>query len=142
MVNQLKNDKYLLACMHSISTEMTTQKLKLDLNSFYIYQAQVTKVYDADTITVDVDLGLSVWQKGVKIRLRRINAPELNTEAGKVSRDRLKEFLADKPICLETFKDQTGKYGRLLGEVWVQATDWVNVNDWLVENELAVYQSY
>ena len=41
------------------------------------YRATVTSVYDGDTCTVDLDLGLSITLHKQKIRLHRINAPEL-----------------------------------------------------------------
>ena len=43
----------------------------------YHYKAKVVNVYDGDTCNVDIDLGLHTWIKGEKIRLTRINAPEL-----------------------------------------------------------------
>ena len=42
----------------------------------YRYRALVRSVYDGDTCTVDIDLGLGCWVHGEKIRLYRINAPE------------------------------------------------------------------
>ena len=45
--------------------------------NLYQYKAFVTKVYDGDTITVEIDLGFKTSVKGEKIRLSRINAPEL-----------------------------------------------------------------
>ena len=43
----------------------------------YEYRAFVTKVYDGDTITVDIDLGFGVQLKKQSIRLSGINAPEV-----------------------------------------------------------------
>ncbi|MEM9214065.1 MAG: hypothetical protein AAGD25_06925 [Cyanobacteria bacterium P01_F01_bin.150] len=43
----------------------------------YRYRAIATKIYDGDTITVDVDLGFHTWQKSIKLRLIGINTPEL-----------------------------------------------------------------
>jgi micrococcal nuclease len=43
----------------------------------YHYKAKIIEVYDGDTCTIDIDLGLNIWNKGEKIRLNRINAPEL-----------------------------------------------------------------
>jgi len=51
----------------------------------YTYGAQVVKVIDADTLTVMVDLGFGTFSKQ-KLRLRKINAPELSTPAGKKAR--------------------------------------------------------
>ena len=45
--------------------------------SLYYYRAIVVSVNDGDTCTVDIDLELNIWSRGEKIRLIRINAPEL-----------------------------------------------------------------
>ena len=45
--------------------------------SLYHYRSIVVSVYDGDTCTVDIDLGLNIWTLREKIRLIRINAPEL-----------------------------------------------------------------
>ena len=59
----------------------------------YEYRAFVRKVYDGDTVTVDIDLGFDVVLKGQKIRLVRINAPEVRGKErpeGLKSRDALR----------------------------------------------------
>jgi len=47
------------------------------MDNLYYYRARVTKVYDGDTITVDIDLGFHVGLKSEKIRLYRIDTPEV-----------------------------------------------------------------
>jgi micrococcal nuclease len=113
----------------------------------YFYKARVTKVYDGDTCTVDIDLGLHIWTNGEKIRLYRINAPEIRGSErpeGLKSRDFLRSLILDKDIILQTIKDTKGKYGRYLGEIWVQneTGEYFNVNDRLVEEGYAIYQKY
>ena len=107
----------------------------------YEYRAFVRKVYDGDTITVDIDLGFDVVLKGQKIRLTRINAPEVRGKErpeGLVSRDALREKVLDKWITIKTKKDKKGKFGRWLGELWVDDTC---VNDWLlIEGYAEVYK--
>jgi len=91
--------------------------------NLYQYRAFVTKVYDGDTITVEIDLGFNSFIKGEKVRLNRINAPEItgNTrEKGLLTRDYLCSLILEKEILLETIKDKKGKYGRYLGEVFVK----------------------
>lgn len=108
----------------------------------YTYMAVVTSVYDGDTITVDVDLGLHTWQHDVKIRLARINAPEVRGKQkpqGIVSRDWLRSQIKGKTIMLKTIQDKAGKYGRYIGEIWL---DGVNINDQSVKSGQAIYQSY
>ncbi|MEZ4746097.1 MAG: thermonuclease family protein [Calditrichia bacterium] len=112
----------------------------------YHYQAIVTSVYDGDTCTVDIDLGFSMWIKGEKLRLFRINAPEIRgaeREKGLVSRDFLRELIDGKEILVETIKDKKGKYGRYLAEIWLETPGgWLNINTHLVENGQAVFAEY
>lgn len=100
----------------------------------YFYKAHVIKVYDGDTCTMNIDLGLHLWIKKQKIRLARINAPELRKderEQGLRSRDYLRELILDKDVFLETIKDKKGKYGRYLGEIWIlnDQGEYININD-------------
>lgn len=91
----------------------------------YHYVARVVDVYDGDTITVDVDLGLGLWRRDQTIRLWKINTPEVRGEEkveGKAARDLLAELILGKVVMLRTIldrrgRDKTGKFGRLLGEV-------------------------
>ena len=57
----------------------------------YHYKAKVVDVYEGDTCTVDIDLGLHIWNKGEKIRLNRINAPELRGN-GKIKGLKSRDF--------------------------------------------------
>lgn len=104
----------------------------------YTYSALVTDVYDGDTITVDIDLGFGIKITNQKIRLVGINAPELKgkTKAeGLKSKNKLTELVLNKQIKIETIKDKTEKYGRLLGKIWVEDTF---VNNLLVTEGYAV----
>ena len=104
----------------------------------YEYRAFVRKVYDGDTVTVDIDLGFDVVLQKQKIRLLRINAPEVRGEQraeGLKSRDALRERIGNKWVKVKTQQDKKGKYGRWLGEIWL---DDVCVNDWLLQEGLAV----
>ncbi len=104
----------------------------------YAYAARITAVYDGDTVTADVDLGFKVWRKDEKLRLHRIDAPEMRgdeREAGIVSRDALRQRVLDRDVIICTFKDTTGKYGRYLADIWLGDE---NINDWLLAEGLAV----
>lgn len=112
--------------------------------SLYNYKAIVTKVYDGDTITVDIDLGLGVWKHGEKIRLQGIDAPELKGKTrnhGLLSRDKLRELILGKEVTIETMKDKKGKYGRYVAEVFLKGLEG-SVNSWLVNQGLAVFKEY
>ncbi len=103
----------------------------------YEYRAFVRKVYDGDTITVDFDLGFDIMLKNQKIRLSRINTPEIRgkeRQEGLKSRDALREKISNKWVTIKTQKDKKGKYGRWLGEVWLDDTC---MNDWLLQEGYA-----
>lgn len=98
--------------------------------TLYHYNANVTYVYDGDTITVEIDLGLSTWIRGEKIRLARINAPEVRGEQrpqGLQAAEFLHSMIDGKQVVIETIKDKKGKYGRYIGDIWFQQGDqWTN----------------
>ncbi|AFH48130.1 Hypothetical protein IALB_0418 [Ignavibacterium album JCM 16511] len=113
----------------------------------YHYRAKVISVYDGDTCTLDIDLGLHTWIRGEKIRLNRINAPELKGKErnkGLASRDFLKSLILDKEIIIETIKDTKEKFGRYLGEIWLKDKNgnFININDEMVKHKFAKYQKY
>jgi micrococcal nuclease len=103
----------------------------------YTYKALVVGVYDGDTITVDIDLGMDTWKKNVKLRLARIDTPELRgeeKESGKRVRDYVRVTILNKEVVVKTSKDKTGKYGRYIAEVLI---DDMNLNDHLLELNMA-----
>ncbi len=113
----------------------------------YYYRAVVESVYDGDTCTANIDLGLGTWIHGEKLRLNRINAPELRgaeREQGALSRDFLRSQIEGKEIFLQTIKDEKEKYGRYIAEIWLKQADgtWLNINDLLVQRGFARYQQY
>ena len=111
----------------------------------YEYKAKVVKVYDGDTITVDMDLGFKI-RFTESLRLLRINTPEVRgeeREQGLISRDRLRELILDKVIIIKTYKDKKGKYGRYLADIYIDIDEVSTcVNDWLVTEGLAEYKEY
>jgi len=119
---------------------------KISNDSLYFYNAKVRRIYDGDTIFLDIDLGLSMNLRNEKIRLARINTPELRgaeKPAGLAARDFLINLISRKNILLETIKDKKGKFGRYLGEIWIETDNgFENVNDLLVKNGHAEYVTY
>lgn len=119
----------------------------MQFKKLYHYKAVVIGVYDGDTITVNIDLGLNTWINNEKIRLSRINAPELKGKSrkrGLKSKEYLKTIVGGKEILLQTIKDRKEKYGRYLGEIWLEKSDgkFENVNDLMVKNNFAEYKEY
>jgi micrococcal nuclease len=93
--------------------------------------ARIIRILDGDTIEVDLDLGWRITYRA-KVRLARVNAPELSTDVGRAARDwavRQLTALADtlthsvewRPITVVSHS--LDKYGRVLGDVrWVDST--------------------
>jgi len=108
----------------------------------FTYAADVTAVYDGDTVTVNIDLGMGVWKNKERLRLSRIDAPEVRGESreqGLVSRDWLRDRILDKRVIVKTIHDKKGKYGRYVAEIW---HDDENLSDLLVAKGLAEYKTY
>ena len=96
-------------------------------------------VYDGDTLRADVDLGFGICARNQVIRLLGINTPELRGEQqalGIQVRDWLRNQVLGKEIIVRTRKDKKGKYGRWLGEIWV---DGLSVNEQLKEQGYEAY---
>lgn len=108
----------------------------------YHYKAVVIDLYDADTLTLDIDLGLGAWRRGEKVRLARVDAPELRGEertAGLVARDYVRGMLLGKEVIIRTIKDRSGKYGRYIAEIQYGE---INLSDHLVKEGHAEYKNY
>lgn len=120
------------------------------------YAAIVTGVYDADTITADIDLGFHTWIHGERLRLFGIDAPEIQSREnvnisnqdkrkGIVARNALHEKIYGKTVEICTIKQKTsnkdiqGKYGRYLARVFFNGE---NINEWLVKNDYAVKRDW
>ena len=115
-------------------------------DQLFHYGAHITDVYDGDTCTADIDLGLHTWVHGEKLRLYGINAPEVRGEErpeGILSRDFLRGLILHQDVLLEPILDKKGKYGRYLARIWLKQGDqWLDVNAHLVEQGFAEYHDY
>ena len=112
----------------------------------YHYKAEVLSIYDGDTMTVRVHLGLDV-SINVTLRLRGINTPEVRGEErpkGLAARDYLRSLLLPMSVVyLETHKDKKGKYGRYVADVYKETpVGMLNINRHLVAQGHAVYKNY
>lgn len=92
----------------------------------YRYNVEVTRIVDGDTVDVDIDLGFDVVLKKQRVRLSGIDAWESRTRdkeekaKGLEAKEFCKNFCKEgEPAILKTKTyDATGKYGRILGEIW------------------------
>lgn len=99
----------------------------------YEYQSTIVKILDGDTVDVDIDLGFDVWLKNQRIRIMGIDAPETRTTDlvekifGEAAKARVKELLTGNVILKTEIdkegKDAKGKYGRILGDFYIQQYD-------------------
>lgn len=112
----------------------------------YEYRCRVNHIVDGDTVDVDIDLGFGVWLHKERIRMYGIDTPESRTrdleekKYGLAAKKFLTEMLADpKGLILKTSKDATGKYGRILGEIWRTSNySDQSINQYLIDKHHAV----
>jgi micrococcal nuclease len=97
----------------------------------YEYKANLVKVVDGDTVDVDIDLGFGVWMRDERVRIMGIDTPESRTSDkveklfGLAAKNRVKEML-ESNVILKTFaakdgEDMKGKFGRILGDFFIEA---------------------
>ena len=92
------------------------------------YRCSLDRIIDGDTIDVHIDLGFKITLSNERVRLLGINTPESRTRnleekaLGLAAKARLKELLPKKFI-IKTFKDEKGKFGRILGLPFVEGVD-------------------
>ena len=117
----------------------------------YIYKGKLERVVDGDTIDALIDVGFDIWVKK-RIRYKGIDTWESRTrnleekEKGLAAKARNKELLenvSSKPGYFRIKSHGVGKYGRVLGEIFVQDTEGkqYNVNETLIsEGHAYVYE--
>ena len=109
----------------------------------YIYKAKLERVVDGDTIDALIDVGFDIWIKK-RIRYKGIDTWESRTKdldekkLGLAAKDRNKELLesvSSKPGYFRLKSHGVGKYGRVLGEVFVKDIEGIeyNVNQTLID---------
>jgi len=106
----------------------------------YEYKATIRRVVDGDTVDVTLDLGFDILYNN-RIRLLGIDTPEIRTRdleekaLGLAAKDRVKELCpVGSTVILKTTKDDRGKFGRILGEIFVEGQ---SLNKMLVDEGLA-----
>lgn len=98
---------------------------------------KVTKVIDGDTFWAD-----NGTEKGIKVRLIGVDAPETRKSAtkdvgffGEESKQYLTELLLSKPVRLVSDVDSLDRYGRTLSYVYLKDGTFVNAE--LIKNGYA-----
>ena len=109
----------------------------------YIYRATIDRVVDGDTVDAFIDLGFDTHIKR-RIRLHGLDTWESRTRnkeekvKGLAAKARTKELLYDissKPQHCRIKSHGVGKYGRVLGELFIRDANGteININNALVE---------
>ena len=120
---------------------MAKQKLG-DPTDFSYRVKKVTKIVDGDTIDVLLDMGFDILYQQ-RVRLFGIDTPESRTrdleekKYGLLSKYFLSDYIKNgKKITVKTYKgDETGKFGRILGDIWI---DGKSVNQIMCDKGYAV----
>ncbi len=144
--NDESSDKDSIDIISSPDTDTYDYSHKFDLNNDYCYRKiEIVRIYDGDTVFVNINLGMNITMNNISIRLYGINTPEVKgveREEGLKSKDALIEYIKDRKIILYTLKnksnenDKHDKYGRLLG-ILVDKETGENYNLKLLENKYA-----
>ena len=101
------------------------------------YNAVLDWVIDGDTVDATIDLGFDTWKK-TRIRFYGINTPESRTrdleekKRGLAAKDRLIEILKANDNKFVLKSHGVGKYGRCLGELYVETLGEVSVQQTLI----------
>jgi micrococcal nuclease len=108
---------------------------------YQYFVKNVLKVVDGDTIDVEIDLGFDLTKKE-RVRLGGIDTPESRTrdleekKLGLQAKDYLKSLImnADK-LIVRTEKD--GKFGRMIGYLYMNPEATVSLNQMLIDEGFA-----
>jgi micrococcal nuclease len=116
----------------------------------YIYRGKLERVVDGDTIDALIDVGFDIWVKK-RIRYSGIDTWESRTRdldekkrglAAKARNKELLEIVSSKSGYFRLKSYGVGKYGRVLGEIFIQDKDGkqYNINETLInEGHAYVY---
>ena len=108
----------------------------------YIYRAKLDRVVDGDTVDALIDVGFDIWFKK-RIRFMGLDTWESRTrdleekKKGKLAKERTRQLLEEvssKPGYFRLKSHGLGKYGRVLGEIFIMDKDgkqW-SVNETLI----------
>jgi micrococcal nuclease len=117
----------------------------------YIYRAKLDRVVDGDTIDAMIDVGFNIWVKK-RIRYMGVDAWESRTRdleekkmglAAKARNKELLEKVSAKSGYFRLKSHGVGKYGRVLGEIFIQDSEGkqYNINEQLkIEGHAYVYE--
>ena len=111
-----------------------------------MYQYKISKirrVLDGDTVDVTIDLGFNIHLNH-RVRLVNIDAPSVRTlneevkKYGLRAKEKLEEYLnsGDSIIVATQKPSETEKYGRVLGEIYVEGHN-LTASEYMFANQYA-----
>jgi micrococcal nuclease len=109
----------------------------------YKYRVDVTRVVDGDTVDVDIDLGFGMTYKKQRVRLYGIDTPESRTrdlvekKYGKAAKKFLQEKIESAKV-VTLYSHDKGKFGRILGELFIDGSSDLSLNQLMINNYHAV----
>lgn len=130
--------RFLLVLIFTLSTSVSAEVCQPSSKNFC--DVKVTKIYDGDTITVNLKDLPPVFGKKISVRIRGIDTAEVRGKgqcekaAARTAR-RLVENLVKNGKSIDLINVERDKYFRLLADVLV---DGKMVKDILIKNRLAV----
>ncbi len=94
----------------------TLKVCDLKVDELFTFKAHILRVIDADTFLTLVDQGFGIWSEQ-RLRLRGVDAPELNTLFGQKAKRTVETVLCKLPfVIVKTYKSD--KYDRYLVDVF------------------------
>jgi endonuclease YncB( thermonuclease family) len=124
--------------VESIKSSDGTYKLSESLaprnESLFTYRAQVVSVVDGDTFHTLIDLGFGITM-AQRIRLRRVDAPEILTAEGKEAKAALEKILSRDHGRVILQSRDLDQHGRPIAHVWVEGK---SIDQELLDQGLAV----
>jgi len=116
-----------LTCINMLVVPALANDCEYPHDPRYVYAAEVVRVYDGDTIYMDIDLGFRMWLQDEPLRLWGVDTPEVrgdNKEAGLAVRDLVSKWIPEgTETIIRTLKnkngeDRTGSFHRYLAIVY------------------------
>jgi endonuclease YncB( thermonuclease family) len=112
---EFRNVKFITSRMNKNRFSITPAE-KINSSQIYTYKAYIEKIIDGDTLWAVIDCGFSNFTRQ-KLRLRGIDAPELNTAEGEKAKKYFETVLKDSPfVIIKTYKSD--KYDRYLSDIF------------------------
>ncbi len=120
--------------IHFDPSSKTLSVIASSASDLYTYNALVTQVVDGDTFHALIDLGFGITL-AQRVRLRRIDAPEILTADGKEAKAYLEKILSrDQGRILMKSLD-IDQHGRPIADVWVKNK---SVDQELIDKGMAI----